>query len=393
MTASFDIKTILLSHTLFDEDDPLSSTDMHTDICSNASTKVLSGSRVASYSLTTEKDEEEIHTTRRRGFRESVRLGLPTFFNSRDRTRSRGVRNFDTNTRITRRWRFNKIKTELYCDSPVDDKDDYYCSYQFTDKLGSSKIPTTFPTRTHRVRFWLNDENHASSLIDDTASIQSSTSTKVDTTIIFQRSPKHRFRFWLNEKQNTDGYAGSIIEVRESKLTARISAARNMARSVASEAAQIGEFRRKARAARFAGAAAAAAFARVKAAINDSDASHGSIANAAMYAFKAVAASSVVPREYNHDYKRLQELFYDHFRYRGRGYFRSIRPLNIKDLDKTSTIYKMHHKMKAVPNPPLNCDILRFYMDRFNAMELKYADSNSIATAGPQPKAEALVTI
>lgn len=377
---------MLLSHTSIDEGDHLNSIDVNTDICSNASTKVLSGSRVASYSLTTDKEEERIYITSRRGFRESLRLA----FCSRNPTRSRGVSNFDPNTRLTRRWRSNKIKTELYCDSSPDD-DDLYSYYRFADELDRS---AAFPTRTHRVRFWLNDEKHTSSFVDETASIQSSTSTKVDTTIIFQRPPKHHFRFWLNEKQETNGYAGSIIEVRESKVTARISAARNMARSVANEAAQIGEFRRKARAARFAGAATAAAFARVRAAINDSDASHGSIANAAMYAFKAVAASSVVPRECNQDYKKLQALFYEHFQYRGRGYFRSIKPLNIKDLDKTSTIYKMHHKMKAIPNPPLDGDILRFYMRRFNAIELKYANSNSATTAGcPQPKAaEILVT-
>ncbi|SJM87734.1 uncharacterized protein ZBIST_3923 [Zygosaccharomyces bailii] len=189
--------------------------------------------------------------------------------------------------------------------------------------------------------------------------------------IVFRRSPKHHFRRWLNEQCANNEATSSILEIRQSKVTTRIIKARHAISMAAEKTARIAVLRLNAQAAAFTGAVTAAAFACVRAAEKDPSASHGSIANAAMYAAQEVARAIAKSDTGDEDLTKLNDIFQKHFEYKGPGYFKRLRPLSIQDSNKKSAAYKMYHKMKDIPNPPIGVDPLEYYLRRSTEREMK----------------------
>ncbi|AQZ17109.1 (ZYRO0G10230g) [Zygosaccharomyces parabailii] len=252
----------------------------------------------------------------------------------------------------------------------------------------------------HKRRFWrtkkdgtATDTSHSfEDKKTDLCSIASSKSTKVNSeansdsggnvtqkynpkdyeeVIVFRRSPKHHFRRWLNEQCANNEPTSSILEIRQSNVTTRIIKARHAISMAAEKTARIAVLRLNAQSAAFAGAVTAAAFARVRAAEKDPSASHGSIANAAMYATQEVAKAIANSDTSDGDLTKLNDIFRKHFEYKGPGYFKRLRPLSIQDSNKKSAAYKMYHKMKDIPNPPIGVDPLEYYLRRSTEREMK----------------------
>ena len=126
--------------------------------------------------------------------------------------------------------------------------------------------------------------------------------------IVFRRSPKHHFRRWLNEQCANNEATSSILEIRQSKVTTRIIKARHAISMAAEKTARIAVLRLNAQAAAFTGAVTAAAFACVRAAEKDPSASHGSIANAAMYAAQEVARAIAKSDTGDEDLTKLNDI-------------------------------------------------------------------------------------
>lgn len=281
---------------------------------------------------------------------------------------------FQSLRRKTSSWRRAKVENledkSFKGDSDnLTDSDSEACQISLfdTQRQRNSGISTTSSTRSHKLRFWLNSFDEVN---DGNISAQSMKSTKSDA-IIYQCPPKHRVRFWLNER-NPYGYSDSILEVRYSEITTRIIRSRCLANIAAVEASRMGESRRRVRALKFASAAAAAAFARFKKAERDINASHGSIANAAMYAYRAIAAASVIQPQKNGDFIRLQHKFNEHFKYQNEpDYFRRIKYIPMKELKKGSAEYKMNQRLREIPTPPMQYDILKYHNDRLDMIIAK----------------------
>lgn len=287
---------------------------------------------------------------------------------------------FQSLRKKTSSWRRSKAEIPLETSYGGDDDDgseseSEACEVSLfdTQRHRHSLSSSASSTRSHKIRFWLNSVDAERELVDRFTSVQSFTSAKSDT-IIYQCPPKHRVRFWLNEK-NPYGYSDSILEVRHSEITARIIRARNLADAAAMEASKAANSRRKIRALKFASAVTAAAIARFKEAERDINASHGSIANAAMYAYRAVAAASVIQPQVNGDFKRLQNKFNEHFKHQNEyDYFRRIKNIPMKDLKKDSTEFKMHQRLKAIPTPPMQYDTYKYHSDRLDVIIAKSAN-------------------
>lgn len=232
---------------------------------------------------------------------------------------------------------------------------------------GSSQPRASFSSessvRSRRFKFWSNSTGGDSRIFDEERKVESRSA--VSDTIVYQRPPRHKVRFWLNEKRL--GHSDSILEIRQSAITTRIARSRCIAGIAAVEAARLGEYRRKIRALKFAAAATAAAFVRVDKAKKDINASHGSIANAAMYSSKAIAAASVIPPQMNQDYKKIQEVFNQHFKHKDDpAYFRRLKYIPMQQLDRNSAAYKMHMKLRAIPTPSCKDDIYKFHSTRLD---------------------------
>lgn len=234
----------------------------------------------------------------------------------------------------------------------------------------------------HKFRLWLNrKDSYAKSKSQDTDnySITSSVSTKIDTelkghlrgnisdykeSVVYKSLPKHHIRKWLNNDRN-EGDVSSILEIRQSNITRRIIKAKHYISLAAEQTAHIASIRQTARLMAFTGAITAAAFARVRAAQKNPNASHGSIANDTMYSLQRVSNALDKSGAQKSDYIELNNIFKSHFQYKGApGYFKRLKPLRVAELDPNSAAYKMYYKMKAIPNPPIGVDPLRFYLYR-----------------------------
>ncbi|QLL34010.1 hypothetical protein HG536_0F03350 [Torulaspora globosa] len=233
-----------------------------------------------------------------------------------------------------------------------------------TDSQLSPSYSNDSSIRTRRFKFWSNSTEGDNRTFDEERKVESSRSAVSDT-IVFQRPPRHKVRFWLNEKRH--GHSDSILEIRQSAITTRIARSRCLAGIAAVEAARLGEYRRKIRALKFAVAATTAAFARVNKAKQDINASHGSIANAAMYSSKAIAAASIISPQANQDYKKIQRVFNEHFKHKDDPtYFRRLKYIPMQQLDRNSAAYKMHLKLRAIPTPSCKDDIYKFHSTRLD---------------------------
>lgn len=306
---------------------------------------------------------------------------VPLFDNSQGSKRSLGgsIRaGFQSIRRKTSSWSRSKkedieneaLEGESESDSGHDSNDGQISLFD-TQRHRNSYSSTVSSTRSHKVRFWLNSYEAGHELSNNSYPSAHSLEADKSDTIVYKCPSRHRVRFWLNEK-NPYGFSDSILEVRQSVTTARIIRARHLANIAAVEASKMGEFRRKVRAAKFASAATAAAFVRFKNAEKDVNASHGSIANAAMYASRAVAAASIIQPQKNWDFIKLQNKFNDHFKYKNDpDYFRRIKYIPMKDLNKKSTEYRMNLKLRAIPTPPRQYDIYKFHSDRLDMIIAK----------------------
>ncbi|QLQ81621.1 hypothetical protein HG537_0F03820 [Torulaspora globosa] len=218
--------------------------------------------------------------------------------------------------------------------------------------------------RSRRFYFWSNSTEGDNRISDEERKVESPRSAVSDT-IVYQRPRRHKVRFWLNEKRH--GHSDSILEIRQSAITTRIARSRCLAGIAAVEAARLGEYRRKIRALKFAAAATTAAFARVDKAKKDINASHGSIANAAMYSSKAIAAASIIYPQANQDYKKMQRIFNEHFKHKDEPtYFRRLKYIPMQQLDTNSAAYRMHMKLRAIPTPSCKDDIYKFHSTRLD---------------------------
>ncbi|GAV55796.1 hypothetical protein ZYGR_0AY01890 [Zygosaccharomyces rouxii] len=238
------------------------------------------------------------------------------------------------------------------------------------------------PRQRHKFRFWLNRKNiyiRSNSQDTDSYSTTSSVSTKVGAeptvharnnlsdyreSVVYKSSPRHHLRKWLNDDENEED-ASSILEIRQSNITTRIVKAKHHIRLAAEQAAKVASIRQTARLMAFTGATTAAAFARVRAAQRNPNASHGSIANDTMYSLQKVSNALDQSGAPESDYNELNDIFKFHFKYKGApGYFKRLKPLRIAELDPNSAAYKMYYRMKVIPNPPIGADPLQFYLNR-----------------------------
>lgn len=233
---------------------------------------------------------------------------------------------------------------------------DSYCQLKSVCSSASS-------VRSHRFKFWSRSTEGVNGSFDE-LKCESSQSALSDT-VVYQHPPRHKVRFWLNGRKH--GYSDSILEIRQSAITTRITRSKSLAGIAAAEAARFSESRRKARALKLTAFTAAAAFARLKEAKEDINASHGSIANAAMLGYLSIASATHDSVQDNEDYKKLQGIFQQHFKHRyDPAYFRRLKYTPMKQLDKSSAAYKMHLRLKAIPTPNCKEDTYKFYSSRLD---------------------------
>lgn len=251
--------------------------------------------------------------------------------------------------------------------------------------------------RRHKIRFWRNkkDKSEGNTYDDffkdrksDCCSFTSSKSTKVNSVISsegyisgeaptnkddektasLKKHSKHHIRRWLNE-ETADG--SLLLKSTHANVTTRIIKARHAIGLAAENTARMASIRIQAQAVAFTGAVTTAAFGRVKAAERDPSASHGSIANAAMYAAREVARALINSNTSEEDLAKLNEIFQKHFEFKGPEYFKRLRPISIQESNKKTAAYRMYYKMKRIPNPPIGADPLEYYLKRSTEREMK----------------------
>lgn len=271
----------------------------------------------------------------------------------------------------------------------------------------SGSVEPKNPKSHHKFRFWLNKKNNCitskSQEDADSYSATSSASTKIGVehktpasnncndykeSVVYKSSPRHHVRKWLNDGDDEDE-ASSILEIRQSNITRRIIKSKYYISLAADQTARIALIRQTARLIALTGATTAAAFAYVRAAQRNPNASHGSIANETMYCLQKVSNvldQSGAPED---DYNQLNDIFKSHFQYKGTpGYFKRLKPLRISELNPNSAAYKMYYKMKVIPNPPIGVDPLEFYLNRDAFMQKRKLDSNQMNQINFDPQCE-----
>lgn len=319
------------------------------------SNEVQKGNCGSCDSLKSSRDKISSSSSTRRSFRESVR------------SRFRGLGKKDNSS-----VKHNHCGEETQSDhcttisgSPYSTDSLYSQDFfpELSNQLGSVSSSAS-SARSHRFKLWSTSAEGVNISLSDVKKPTSSRSVISDT-VIYQCPPRHKVRFWLNEKRHA--YSDSILEIRHSAITSRIVRARCLADVAAVEAARVAEHRRQVRALKFASAAAAAAIVRLNQATKDENASHGSIANAAMYAAKSVAAASIVDPSLNDDHNRIQNIFQQHFKHKNDPtYFRRLKYIPMKNLDRSSAAYRMHLRLKAIPSPSNKDDVYNFYTNRID---------------------------